>query len=70
MPASGALLVFRTGEDRHARVGWAYRCAPHHVHMGIPQRTSHISLETASVRVDIGLRTCVYTDAISTDEPL
>jgi hypothetical protein len=40
------------------------------VRKGIPQRTRQTSVEIASVRVDIGLRTRVYTDVISTDEPL
>jgi hypothetical protein len=29
----------------------------------------YTALEMASVRVDISLRTCAYTDAISADEP-
>jgi hypothetical protein len=40
------------------------------VRMGIPQRTKHTFVEIESVRVDINLWTGIYTDAISTDEPL
>jgi hypothetical protein len=51
--------------------GLANACAhdpvcPHN----IPQRAQLTFAEIVSVRLDARLRTCVYTDATSTDEPL